>query len=100
MFSRFLRPVWEGCRDRLSCSGSWYSTHWRCQTPKVEAKRVSGGMPSYFILLLSFGAGLRFPRGVLLYGPAGVGKSLLSRAVMEETGAHVIAVSATDLMLR
>ena len=100
MFSRSLRPVWEGCGGRLSCYGSWYSTHWRCQTPKVETKLVSGGVPSYLTLLLSFGAGLWFPRGVLLYGPAGVGKSLLARAVMEETRAHVIAVSATDLMLK
>lgn len=53
----------------------------------------------YILLLLSFGVGLWFPHGVLLYGPAGVGKSLLARAMMEETRAHVIAVSATDLML-
>ena len=30
---------------------------------------------------------------------AGGGKSLLAQAVMEETRAHVIAVSATDLVL-
>lgn len=61
---------------------------------------MSGGVPSYLTLVLLFGTGLWFPRGVLLYGPAGVGKSLLARAVMEETRAHVIAVSATDLMLK
>lgn len=43
--------------------------------------------------------GLWFPHGVLLYGPAGVGKSLLTQAIMSETRAHVISVSATDLML-
>ena len=46
-----------------------------------------------------YATGLWFPHGVLLYGPAGVGKSLLAQAIQSETSAHVISVSATDLVL-
>jgi transitional endoplasmic reticulum ATPase len=41
--------------------------------------------------------GIRPPRGVLLYGPPGTGKTLLARTAASETGAHVIALAASDL---
>lgn len=42
--------------------------------------------------------GVRPPRGVLLYGPPGTGKTLLARVVASEVGAHVIALSSSELV--
>ncbi|CAM9430943.1 unnamed protein product [Ectocarpus sp. 4 AP-2014] len=42
--------------------------------------------------------GVPAPRGVLLYGPPGCGKTLLARAVIAETGAHLVTVNGPDIM--
>ena len=41
--------------------------------------------------------GLKAPRGVLLYGEPGNGKTMLARAVAKEAGCNFIAVGASEL---
>ena len=43
--------------------------------------------------------GIRLPRGVLLHGPTGVGKSLLAEAVANKSGAQVISITSQPALL-
>jgi len=42
--------------------------------------------------------GIDAPKGVLLYGPPGCGKTLIARIIAHETEAHFIAVSGPEIM--
>ncbi|MFC1834306.1 AAA family ATPase [Thermodesulfobacteriota bacterium] len=42
--------------------------------------------------------GIDPPRGVLLHGPSGTGKTLIARAVAGETGCYFKAISGTEIM--
>ncbi|MHA2502303.1 MAG: CDC48 family AAA ATPase [Candidatus Kariarchaeaceae archaeon] len=42
--------------------------------------------------------GIDPPKGVLLHGPPGVGKTLLARAVANETSAHFITINGPEIM--
>lgn len=41
--------------------------------------------------------GMECPKGALLHGPPGVGKTLLVRSVAEATGATLLAISGSDV---
>lgn len=42
--------------------------------------------------------GIKPPRGVLLYGPPGCGKTLIARAVSNETGAFFFCINGPEIM--
>lgn len=45
-------------------------------------------------------SGIQLPRGVLLYGPSGTGKTLIAQAVAGESGAHFICINGPDVLSR
>jgi len=45
-------------------------------------------------------AGVPPPKGVLLHGPPGCGKTLIANALVEETGAHIVIVNGPEIMAR
>ena len=45
-------------------------------------------------------SGIQPPRGVLLHGPSGTGKTLIAQAVAGESGAHFICINGPDVLSR
>lgn len=45
-------------------------------------------------------AGVPTPKGVLLHGPPGCGKTLIANALVEETGAHIVIINGPEIMAK
>ena len=65
----------------------------------VKLMRELVEMPLRFPELWST-AGVSTPKGVLLHGPPGCGKTLLANALVEETGAHVVVINGPEIMAK
>ena len=64
-----------------------------------EAKRQLGDLVDFFANPKRWtAAGVRAPRGVLLEGPPGCGKTLLARALAGETGASFLTVAGSEFV--
>jgi transitional endoplasmic reticulum ATPase len=42
--------------------------------------------------------GIEPPKGVILYGPPGSGKTLIAKAIANETGAHFVSINGPEIM--
>ncbi len=53
---------------------------------------------STFPDLISLSIGVSPPRGVILHGPPGTGKSLIAKAVANEVEAHCIVINGPEVL--
>lgn len=54
-------------------------------------------MPIQYDFIFS-GSGVRLPKGAMIYGPPGSGKSYLARAVANELGIATLSVKGPELL--
>jgi len=104
----FLYRQTRGAQDTLFNFGRSGAKMYSKKMPKITFKDVAGvdeakeEMKEVVDFLKSpkryLDLGARTPKGVLLVGPAGTGKTLLAKAVANETNAHFIHLDGPSVM--
>lgn len=108
IFFYFLRQARGGAADILSFGRSRAELFIRGRSPRITFSDVAGVDEAKQELLevVDFlknagkyrALGARIPKGVLLVGPAGTGKTLLARAVAGEAGTPFYSMSGSEFM--
>ncbi|MFW6149457.1 MAG: ATP-dependent zinc metalloprotease FtsH, partial [Atribacterota bacterium] len=104
----FMMRQMQGGGNKVMSFGKSQAKLMGKETPKVTFKDVAGvdeakeelqeiieflKNPAKFVQL-----GAKIPKGVLLYGPPGAGKTLLARAVAGEAGVAFFSISGSDFV--
>lgn len=94
--------------DMSSLTGGKMSLNIRRETPNVKFSDVAGineveremkNIVSFLQNPYKFvGAGARMPKGAILYGKPGTGKTLMAKAIAGEAGVPFLSVSGSDFM--